>query len=366
MKDFLKSAETGIWKDPKVAGLELRKGKKACTWYLRFRDGERTVTRTLGKHPAVSLTLARDRALQVLAGRKSGRSAAPKELVTLEELFQEYYLDHGCRTKTAVDTARAFRKIWAAHLKKPAAAIPAAVIAEEEVRWRHIPARFRHGLTALRAAYNWGLRHDLVHRNPAAAFRLPAPPPRKHQMPLDLIPRFREVLASGIIREDNAALFYLSLLCGQRPGNMRKMRFDQIAGEVWTIPADKTKTERTYSVYLGEEELEIIRIQRQRHPESEWVFPSPKKANAPVGQPWLAWHKVRQALGDPRLRTQDLRTTHATVMLNAGAAIEEVSKRLNHTSVATTQKYYADLLLDRERSAVKKFKAALQKTEKTE
>ncbi|MBL4937473.1 site-specific integrase [Clostridium sp. YIM B02515] len=67
---------------------------------------------------------------------------------------------------------------------------------------------------------------------------------------------------------------------------------------------------------------------------------------------WI--HPISKELNMHKIRLHDLRHTHATLLLKAGANIKAVSERLRHTSVAMTLNTYSHLLPDMQKDAVRK------------
>jgi Site-specific recombinase XerD len=65
-------------------------------------------------------------------------------------------------------------------------------------------------------------------------------------------------------------------------------------------------------------------------------------------------YPISKDLNIPKIRFHDLRHTHATLLLKAGANIKAVSERLGHTSVAMTLNSYSHLLPDMQKDAVVK------------
>ena len=63
----------------------------------------------------------------------------------------------------------------------------------------------------------------------------------------------------------------------------------------------------------------------------------------------------RTEIDRPDLQMRDLRRTHGTIMLNAGANIEQVSATLYHSSIAITQRVYADVLTEQIQAGQKLF-----------
>ncbi len=62
--------------------------------------------------------------------------------------------------------------------------------------------------------------------------------------------------------------------------------------------------------------------------------------------------RLRQQTGPPGLRLHDLRHTHASLLLLAGANPKVVQERLGHESISTTLDIYAHLIAGMQEKAV--------------
>ena len=86
------------------------------------------------------------------------------------------------------------------------------------------------------------------------------------------------------------------------------------------------------------------------------------------GRPWhpstfaAAWTRARDAAG-VSVRFHDLRHTHASLLLSAGAHPKALQERLGHSSAAFTMNVYAHLLPGVQEEAVASLEALLQRTE---
>ncbi|MDT8717634.1 site-specific integrase [Clostridium sp. 19966] len=69
---------------------------------------------------------------------------------------------------------------------------------------------------------------------------------------------------------------------------------------------------------------------------------------------------LSKELDIPKIRFHDLRHTHATLLLKAGANVKAVSERLGHTSVAMTLNTYSHLLPDMQKDAVTRLNSLLK------
>ena len=108
----------------------------------------------------------------------------------------------------------------------------------------------------------------------AAHYRAPDASGRHHPaLPYEQIPAFMRELRA--IAAPDARLLEFTILTGNRAGEARAARFDQIAGAVWRVPRSQLKTARFLSgeffhVPLSARALEIIEEMRARSP---LVFP---------------------------------------------------------------------------------------------
>src|SRR5690606_17342685 len=108
-------------------------------------------------------------------------------------------------------------------------------------------------LTHLKALFAWAVDRELIEANPAAGIRAAkihkAMKPRQRARVLDeaeIRTFWHEVERCGVRRLTALAL-KLVLVTGQRPGEVAGMRWSEIQGEIWTIPAArrrKTETEQ--------------------------------------------------------------------------------------------------------------------------
>jgi integrase len=131
----------------------------------------------------------------------------------------------------------------------------------------------------------WCLAHGLVPGNPVdvVAHLLPQQEAARdrttHQpaMPWRDIPAFVTKLRAGAYSITRALLEFV-ILTAARSGEARAMMWDEVDLEarVWTVPANRMKAKASHRVPLPERAVEILAFQRDRHPDAELVFPSPR------------------------------------------------------------------------------------------
>jgi integrase len=142
-----------------------------------------------------------------------------------------------------------------------------------------------------------------------------------------------------------AATFQLRLLTAQRGGEVRVMRFKDIDGDWWTIPAEFSKNGLSHRVPLSPQAQRVIE-QVQRFAEqqdalrkrSEWVFPHPKRPEDPIYESGLFARRIRKNSGVD-FRAHDFRRTAASMMAGMGTPRLVIGKILNHVEPGVTKVY---------------------------
>ncbi|MFH5885434.1 tyrosine-type recombinase/integrase [Halalkalibaculum sp. DA3122] len=134
--------------------------------------------------------------------------------------------------------------------------------------------------------------------------------------------------------EPTQSVLQMLLICGQRKTETMKMRWADIQGEVWTIPASLAKNKHPHDVPLSPMALEIIDRMKKINGKSEYVFASPQNKKAPLD----SMSRVRQAIQNNTevsdFRPHDLRRTVATYMAKLGIERTVLGKILNHKGLA--------------------------------
>jgi integrase len=95
---------------------------------------------------------------------------------------------------------------------------------------------------------------------------------------------------------------------------------------------------------------------------SPWVFYQPDRPDLPRSPSWLthAFRDVRKLAGVPGVRFHDLRHWFATSALQAGVALNDVSRLLGHTQTSTTLNTYGHAVHESMRSATEGVSARLK------
>lgn len=138
----------------------------------------------------------------------------------------------------------------------------------------------------------------------------------------------------GVLEEESPqvkSLYKMLLLTGQRLGETKRMRWDDIDENVWTIPAEHAKNNERNRVPLSPLAQEVLEEIEPVTGDSEWVFesPSPRTENKPLMYFSNITERIREKCGF-YFRNHDLRRTVATHLSKLGVNRTVIGKVLNH------------------------------------
>jgi integrase len=118
-------------------------------------------------------------------------------------------------------------------------------------------SRARAMLSCLSRLFRWLVQHRRVEKNPCADVHRPeAPKARERVLTKDEIVALWR--ATDKVGEPAAAVLRLLLLTGCRLGEVAGMHREELDGETWTIPGERTKNHRTHKVPLAPLARDII------------------------------------------------------------------------------------------------------------
>lgn len=152
------------------------------------------------------------------------------------------------------------------------------------------------------------------------------------------------------------AFFPILLYSGLRKSELLGLTWNRVDLSRQTATIERTKNKKILTQPLSEPVVQILATLPSRGT-SEFVFPGDKPGQHLVA-PGYAWQRIRERAGLPDVRIHDLRHSFASFCINAGIPIEVVSKALNHSSLAMTQRY-AHLKNDTVRLAMERAAAVM-------
>lgn len=334
-----------------------RAGRK--TFILRYRNASgRPRKYTIGTYRALSLADARQRAREVLGDVARGEDPASERRArraarTFGELAELYMEKHAKRRKRSW---RYDRRMLDKDLLPAWGPIKAGEITRSDVDDlldaivdRGSPYAANRVRALASKVFSFGIHRGVLETNPVRDVALPAAP-RSRQRVLtedeirtlwlavdDEKPHPETGKSHRLTSPLMAAHFRLRLVTAQRGVEVLSMRWEDLDGEWWIIPADVAKNGLAHRVPLSDQARAEIEDLKAATGGGTWVFPSAK------GDGHLAW--VGKAAGELRERVgfdwipHDLRRTAATHMTSMGIPRLVVAKILNHADAGVTAVY---------------------------
>jgi integrase len=329
---------------------------------LRYRHICRTRNMTLGRWPAFSLGDAREAARVAIRAIAEGRDPAGEKRHAKSDastlcaevacLFIER--DQRPENRTWKETARLLGLRPEEDRLKP---IRGGIVDRwsgrriEDIRRRDViavldalsdkPATKQNTFAALRRFFNWALARDLIVSSPCTGVEAPTPTSaRDRVLTGDELRWFW--LACQTLGPPFAPLFKLLCLTGQRREEVGGMRWNELEGNLWTIPASRVKNGREHALVLPEPALALIRSM-PRIEDCPFVFSTTgatpvsgySEAKRRLDQRMLELSRCetgRQDASIPTWRLHDLRRTAASGMAGLGIGLPTIEKVLNHVS----------------------------------
>jgi len=211
-------------------------------------------------------------------------------------------------------------------------------------------------------ALDAAVRMGIIPRNPHDLVPTPKPPQREvSALTPEQVRRLLDVAKGSCVEN----MLVLVLTTGLRRGEIAGLRWDDVDLERGLITVRHsmdqrrqlrpTKTARgRRPVELTAPAIEALRREKAKGRSDVWVFATKN------GTPWFPqnisaeFRRLLDKAGLRGVRLHDLRHTHATLMLLAGANPKVVQERLGHADVRTTLNIYSHVLPGIQRAAAQR------------
>jgi integrase len=341
-----------VW-DDQVTGFGARiTATGAVAYVLRYVVNGQERRMTLGKHPDLSASAARDIAIGLrgeitsghdpLGARRAGR-AAP----TVQQLSERYLTDH-VASHNKPSTEVTFRRLVDNHIvpklgKKRVADVTSDDVAKLHHGLRATPRQANQTLAVLSKMFSlaelWRMRRA-GEVNPCRGIRR-YPERRRDRFLNDAeLKKLGETLstleASKTILPSVATAVRLLALTGCRLGEVLGLRWDDVDLEAGLLVLRDAKAGGRTHVLGAPATALLIDLNR----EGPWVIASPKP-EGPMSV-WTmegSWRRIREAAKLDDVRLHDLRHTVGTFAGQAGANAFLVRDALGHRTLAMTGRY---------------------------
>lgn len=323
------------------------------TFAIRYRNHGISKRYALGTHGELTVEQARRMAQEAFAEIRKGYDPEQKRRAALQaesikELADDYMEKWAKpRKRSWKDDERMLNKeilpVWK---NRKAIDITRKDINQllDRIVDRGAKARANNVHALIHKLFNYALNRDIVPFNPCAGIPKPSKQVRRDRILSDEeIKLHWEGFGQMPLGSGSALKFQLAT--AQRKGEVIAMRWDEIEGDIWTIPASRAKNGIAHRVVLSKQAQLILADIRNAMGDSEWVFPSPTKdehVTAPSIDRALRRHLNGLGFrsGDSEWFTpHDLRRTAASKMTEQGINRLVVSKVLNHAEQGVTAIY---------------------------
>lgn len=342
--------------DRKVPGLGLLILPSGVrTYYVRYREPSgKQQTHKIGRAEVVSLTMAREEAIKILAAVAKGEAPGTekqllrhsKTVMELAAMVTERHYARHVRPNTRIG----YEVLWRRHILPAIGAEKVATLQTLQVldMLEGLPrGQHNRALAVLRKAMNlaelWGLRPKSS--NPCTGIQGLGERRIERYLTDDELSRLLAALDGfGItaIRWRFAQLVRLLLLTGCRVREIMHARWEWLDADltVLTIPPEAHKTggtSRKRRIHLAPEATAIL-LELRRRSNGAWVIAGDD--DGPLIAYWRMWEQLLEAAQITNLRVHDLRHSYASFAISkAHLTLPEVGGLLGHASPQTTGRY---------------------------
>jgi integrase len=336
----------------------------AVSFILNYRIRGRERRYTIGRHPELTATAARERAMQrrveIMDGYDPLEARQQDRLEpTVNELATEYLNRHAVTHKRA-SSVRNDREMINNIIRPALGSLRLQAVGKRDLETLHAsfkatPYRANRVLALLSKMFSLAAEWEWVSANPARGIPRFQEDKRERWLTTQELHRFTEALDA--YPDQNAAdALRLLLLTGAREGEVLKAdwpQFDLQRG-VWTKPSHHTKEKKIEHVPLSAAALDLLRKMKRMDGATGPLFPGANgKPRVTLRRPWVQICKAA-GLSDvftlqgkrrtitkskPTFRIHDLRHSFASHLVSNGVSLHIVGKLLGHTQSQTTQRY---------------------------
>jgi integrase len=335
--------------DTELRGFAVRAtGAGAKTFVLAYMFGGAERRLTVGRYPALTVELARRRALELRRLVDLGndpfdqkRQAAREMLIP--QLCDRYLAEHAIKKRSGHQDARRIErfvlKSWRnRRVKDISRADVDALVSPVAIE---TPYEAAHLLALVRKMFSFALDKGIVDFHPCLRMKSPAPNKARRRVltssrELQIFWRFT---SGGVWKRiatdaESDCLRFIALI-GCRSSEAAELPWSEIDMEqgVWVLPGERTKNKRDHLLPLPQAALDILKRRRVARPKDDFVFAGASAPHLYASRLCVVAKRLSKRvarLGFAMFRPHDLRRTVETGMAAAGVHREYRDRVLNH------------------------------------
>jgi integrase len=312
----------------------------ARVWRLYFRVDGKPQTKSLGHYPDVTLAAARQLREDAKRRLRSGEvlTKPRASTMTVEQACRDYWAG---RADTTVGYRADALRMLELHVWPAIGARPVATLTRQDVLQPLLvldasdkPEAARRTRGRLAQVFDWCVERGHCDVNHAAGIKPQRAFGRRtvaHHPALDLAEvagLMQRLQLEGDLQ--SAIGCHLLALTWVRTGELRQMRWDELDGTTWRLPAGRMKRRRDHLVPLVPQALALIGRMRQRQRGSEYVFPAPHRLDRPMSENAILYLLNRMGYAG-RMSGHGWRSVASTWAHEAGYPPDVIERQLAHT-----------------------------------
>lgn len=338
-----------VYYDTSQPGLRLLvtpTGNKSFQFQMWSKKLGKPLTRTLGKFRTLSLSEAREKTVILIAQLNSGvdiervqaESYRKRLLEPTVQDFSIVFIERYCHAKqlrSIKETQRIFNKeiipeIGKIKLSEVKKVDLINILDKIQDRGKLTLCNRVHSV--LSKMFNFAIERDVIDASPVYGIKKRgAEIKRERVLSNDEI----KMLWESLKNSTSCMLLKFLLLTGQRTGEARQLEWSEINGNVWLIPATKSKNKYSHAVPLSSGAMEIVEYMKSIS-QGRYVFPGKpsglKYSDRCLDEnvPGHHFQRVIKSFGWERTTVHDLRRTMRSRLSEIGISPMVAEKILNH------------------------------------
>jgi integrase len=321
-------------------------------WRQAFRLNGRQLLLSHGAYPAVSLAdarKARDTAKDLLARGIDPRLKNDVGGDTFGEIAKEYLAKVASEGKT-LSTLN--KKRWQLEFLREFEARPISSITAPELlkvlrraQGREIYETTRRVRSIFSQIARYAIATGRCERDVSADLKGALIAPQVTHRPAITNPKKVGELLTAIDSYDGAAITRLGLqllaLTFVRPGELRQAEWTEIDGDVWVIPAHRTKMRREHKVPLSKQALAIIEELRAITGNGKYLFPCLFTPQRPMSENTLNVALRRLGYQQTEMTSHGFRAMAASLLNESGKwHPDAIERQLGHQEANAVRRAY--------------------------